>query len=270
MAPKKTSSRATDKSKNEDDEEHSSENSNDECEGETSKASDPKDGEESEGESSDASDEQEENSDTSGDEGEAEPIVLNVTQRAKRVTAGNKMAALLASADQEDEFYKTAYGGFEENDEVDREFKSPVHSDDDEVDSDFDKEEEDDEPVSGGEDDGKPRRKKKKFNEPRRGMTADDILAKNKKWAMARLAGNMVAANTVDDKTQMAMLKEAEKTEKMNIESLKKYEEFELERKRKREKNTVRVFPPGPREQIKMTAGGTTVTVSEVKNFFYF
>lgn len=37
-----------------------------------------------------------------------------MTERAKRATAGNKMAALLASADHEDEFYKTAYGGFEE------------------------------------------------------------------------------------------------------------------------------------------------------------
>lgn len=97
-----------------------------------------------------------------------------------------------------------------------------MHSDDDEVDSDFDKPEEEDEPASGGEEDGRPRRKKRKFNEPKRGMTADDILAKNKKWAMARLAGNIVAANSVDDKTQAAMLKEAEKTEKMNIESLKK------------------------------------------------
>lgn len=82
---------------------------------------------------------------------------------------------------------------------------------------------------------------------------------------MARLAGNMVEANTVDDKTQAEMLKEAVKTEKMNIESLKKYEEFELERKKKREKNSVRIFPPGPREQIKMTSRGTTVTVSEIK-----
>ncbi|EGT54144.1 hypothetical protein CAEBREN_02126 [Caenorhabditis brenneri] len=219
-------------------------------------------GEEEDDESSDVSDE--EGDDDSSDE-DAEPVVLNVTERAKRATAGNKMAALLASADQEDEFYKTAYGGFEENNEVDKEFKSPVHSDDDEVDSDFDKEEEEDEPVSGGEDDGKPRKKRRKFNEPKRGMTADDILAKNKKWAMARLAGNIVAPNTVDDKTQEAMLKEAEKTEKMNVESLKKYEAFELERKKKRERNPIRVFPPGPREQIKMTAGGTTVKVSDIK-----
>uniref|UniRef100_A0A1I7U4X2 Ribosomal RNA-processing protein 15 n=1 Tax=Caenorhabditis tropicalis TaxID=1561998 RepID=A0A1I7U4X2_9PELO len=272
MATRRRSSRATAKSKkaengaSPDEEQHSSDDRSDTSEvndnGETSRDSDPKDEKESDEESG-------EDEETSSDE-DAEPIVLNVTERAKRVTAGNKMAALLASADQEDEFYKTAYGGFEENNEVDREFKSPVHSDDDEVDSDFDKEEEEDEPVSGGEDDGKPRRKKRKFNEPKRGLTADDILAKNKKWAMARLAGNHVAANTVDDKTQAAMLKEAEKTEKMNIESLKKYEAFELERKKKRERNHVRIFPPGPREQIKMTTAGTTVTVSEIKVFFEF
>lgn len=44
-----------------------------------------------------------------------------------------------------------------------------------------------------------------------------------------------------------------------------------MERKRKREKNTVRVFPPGPREQIKMTESGTTITLSEIKvSLFYF
>ncbi|UMM11975.1 hypothetical protein L5515_000987 [Caenorhabditis briggsae] len=265
MTPRRKDSQSTDKSRKEDDEQSndSSDMSNEDDGGSESESK--IEGENGQ-ESANASDEEEDDEGSSSDE-DAEPVVLNVTERAKRATAGNKMAALLASADQEDEFYKTAYGGFEENNEVDKEFKSPVHSDDDDVDSDFDKPEEEDESVSGGEEDGQPRRKKRKFNEPKRGMTADDILSKNKKWAMSRLAGNMVPANTVDDRTQAAMLKEAESTEKMNVESLKKYEEFELERKKRREKNSVRVFPPGPREQIKMTATGTTVTVSEIKPF---
>uniref|UniRef100_A0A8R1DKB7 Vacuolar protein sorting-associated protein 72 homolog n=1 Tax=Caenorhabditis japonica TaxID=281687 RepID=A0A8R1DKB7_CAEJA len=270
MAPRRKSARASTKSKNVEEEaneddvpssDHSikSRENSEEKEEVASKSSEKED----EAEDEENSDEEE----TSSDEEDAVPVVLNVTERAKRATAGNKMAALLASADQEDEFYKTAYGGFEENNEIDKEYKSPVHSDDDEVDSDFDKEEEEDEPVSGEDDEGKPRRKRKKFNEPKRGITADDILAKNKKWAMARLAGNIVAPNTVDEKTQTQMLKEAEKTEKLNIESLKCYEAFELERKKKREKNTVRIFPPGPRVQIKMTASGTIMTMSEVKKF---
>ncbi|CAB3410543.1 unnamed protein product [Caenorhabditis bovis] len=194
------------------------------------------------------------------------PVPLMVHERVKRSTAGNKMASLLSSAEQEDDFYKTAYGGFDESTEGDKEFTSPVHSDEDEVDSDFDKPEEEDEPVSGEEEDPDKKRRKRKFKEPRRGLSADEI-AKNKKWAMARLAGNSVAANTVDEKTQAKMLKEAEETERINVESLKKYEEFELEKKKKREKATVRVFPPGPREQIKMTADGTTVTLPAIKKF---
>ncbi|CAI2313718.1 unnamed protein product [Caenorhabditis sp. 36 PRJEB53466] len=276
MAPRRKGARASTKTRNGDNEgTPTDELSNDSSErSSASKSREPSSDKEEDTPKSpglikneDSEEVEEENEETSSDE-DAEPIVLNVTQREKRATAGNKMAALLASADHEDEFYKTAYGGFEENNEVDKEYKSPQHSDDDQVDSDFDKSEEEDEPVSGGEEDGKPRRKKKKFNEPKRGITADDILAKNKKWAMARLAGNMVAANTVDDKTQAEMLREAEETAKVNIESLKKYEAFELERKKKREKNTARVFPPGPREQIKMTSSGTTVTIrTEIKQF---
>ncbi|CAP24586.2 Protein CBG03742 [Caenorhabditis briggsae] len=189
------------------------------------------------------------------------------SESESKIEGENGQESANASDEEEDDEGSSSDEDAEPNNEVDKEFKSPVHSDDDDVDSDFDKPEEEDESVSGEEEDGQPRRKKRKFNEPKRGMTADDILSKNKKWAMSRLAGNMVPANTVDDRTQAAMLKEAESTEKMNVESLKKYEEFELERKKRREKNSVRVFPPGPREQIKMTATGTTVTVSEIKGF---
>ncbi|KAK5968207.1 hypothetical protein GCK32_012236, partial [Trichostrongylus colubriformis] len=97
-----------------------------------------------------------------------------------------------------------------------------VHSDVDEVDSDFDKPEEEDEPISGDENEEKHAKRKgvKGYKEPSRGSRAE--TSRNKAWAMARMAGKVVAANSVDAKTQAARLKEAEQTEKANIESLRK------------------------------------------------
>lgn len=40
-----------------------------------------------------------------------ENVELMVTTREKRSNAGNKMAQLLESAEQEDEFYKNTYDG---------------------------------------------------------------------------------------------------------------------------------------------------------------
>ncbi|VDO34920.1 unnamed protein product, partial [Onchocerca flexuosa] len=40
-----------------------------------------------------------------------ESVELMVTTREKRSNAGNKMAQLLESAEQEDEFYKNTYNG---------------------------------------------------------------------------------------------------------------------------------------------------------------
>ncbi|RCN32263.1 hypothetical protein ANCCAN_21936 [Ancylostoma caninum] len=112
------------------------------------------------------------------------------------------------------------------NDDADDVFESPVHSDVDEVDSDFDKPEEEDEPISDDENEEKRgRRKTKGYKEPKRGTRAE-LLAKNKAWAVARMAGKVVAANSVDAKTQAARLKEAEKTEKANLESLRKFVSF--------------------------------------------
>ncbi|XP_023700350.1 vacuolar protein sorting-associated protein 72 homolog [Paramormyrops kingsleyae] len=86
--------------------------------------------------------------------------------REPRMTAGNRMSKLL-DAEEEDEFYKTTYGGF--NDESgDDEYKGDQSDTEDEVDSDFDIDE-GDEPDSDQEDD-EPRRKRrvvtKAYREP--------------------------------------------------------------------------------------------------------
>lgn len=51
-----------------------------------------------------------ESSSSSSDE---DPMSSMAASREKRVTAGNRMARLL-EAEDEDDFYKTTYGGFEE------------------------------------------------------------------------------------------------------------------------------------------------------------
>ncbi|KAM9737482.1 vacuolar protein sorting 72 homolog a isoform 2-T2 [Menidia menidia] len=86
--------------------------------------------------------------------------------REPRKTAGNRMSKLL-DAEEEDEFYKTTYGGF--NDESGDDEYHGEHSDtEDEVDSDFDIDE-GDEPDSDQEEDA-PRRKSrvvtKAYKEP--------------------------------------------------------------------------------------------------------
>ncbi|ETN70795.1 YL1 nuclear protein, partial [Necator americanus] len=163
----------------------------------------------------------EESSENENSSEEEVEVELMVNARSKRANAGNKMSALIESSNQEDEFYKSAYGGGFNEDDADDIFESPVHSDVDEVDSDFDNPEEEDEPISGDENEERPNRKKTKgYKEPKRGSRAE-LLAKNKAWAVARMAGKVVAANSVDAKTQAARLKEAEKTEKMNLESLR-------------------------------------------------
>ncbi|XP_062342771.1 vacuolar protein sorting 72 homolog a [Osmerus eperlanus] len=86
--------------------------------------------------------------------------------REPRKTAGNRMSKLL-DAEEEDDFYKTTYGGF--NDESgDDEYRGEHSDTEDEVDSDFDIDE-GDEPDSDQEDDA-PRRKSrvvtKAYKEP--------------------------------------------------------------------------------------------------------
>ncbi|KAE9419670.1 hypothetical protein Angca_004993 [Angiostrongylus cantonensis] len=207
-----------------------------------------------------------ESSDESSSEEEIK-IELMVNARARRSNAGNKMSALIQSSNQEDDFYKSAYGGGFNEDDADDLFESPTHSDVDEVDSDFDKPEEEDEPISDEETEVKRgHRKVKGYKEPPRGSRSE-LLAKNKTWVMARMAGKTVAANSVDAKTQAARLKEAEHTEKVNVESLRKYEQFELERKKKREHATTRRRVPPPLISVRDTIRETSVIVPDIKEF---
>ncbi|XP_074416182.1 LOW QUALITY PROTEIN: vacuolar protein sorting-associated protein 72 homolog [Sinocyclocheilus rhinocerous] len=87
------------------------------------------------------------------------------SSREQRSTAGSRMSELL-DAEEEDEFYKTTYGGF--NDVSDDEYRGDHSDTEDEVDSDFDIDE-GDEPDSDQEDDA-PRRKSrvvtKAYKEP--------------------------------------------------------------------------------------------------------
>ncbi|KAF8367733.1 hypothetical protein PRIPAC_85562 [Pristionchus pacificus] len=112
---------------------------------------------------------------------EMEAPELMVTSRSRRDGAGAKMQVLLQSANMEDDFYKDAYGGAFNEDDQDDIFQSPVHSDDDVVDSDFDKSEEEDDPASDddGKDGGTRRSKRIKGREER-----DD---RKKKWVIARM-----------------------------------------------------------------------------------
>ncbi|XP_063803027.1 vacuolar protein sorting-associated protein 72 homolog [Pseudophryne corroboree] len=86
--------------------------------------------------------------------------------RAPRKTAGNRMSGLL-DREEEDDFYKTTYGGFNEE-SGDDEYNEDRSASEDEVDSDFDIDE-GDEPTSDHEDD-EPKRKRrvvtKAYKEP--------------------------------------------------------------------------------------------------------
>lgn len=86
--------------------------------------------------------------------------------RAPRKTAGNRLSGLL-QVEEEDEFYKTTYGGFNEE-SGDDEYKGEHSDSEDEVDSDFDIDEGDD-PTSD-QDDDEPKRKRrvvtKAYREP--------------------------------------------------------------------------------------------------------
>uniref|UniRef100_UPI00358F5365 vacuolar protein sorting-associated protein 72 homolog n=1 Tax=Myxine glutinosa TaxID=7769 RepID=UPI00358F5365 len=87
--------------------------------------------------------------------------------RQPRRTAGNRMSRLL-DAEEEDEFYKTKYGGFNEE-SGDDEYKFDQSDSEDEVDSDFDIDEAE-EPESGQEEDFLPKKKRrvvtKAYKEP--------------------------------------------------------------------------------------------------------
>lgn len=192
------------------------------------------------------------------------------TTRSRRSNAGAQMAKLLEDL-QEDEFYKSTYGGFEESDE-DNDFKSGDEKEvEDDVDSDFSIEEKD-EPISDHEDEGPKRQKKidtKAYKEPKPApqpgtaekkprlmkprkpkMTADMYERKSirkstvKKSEETQLrvkkrkeAGPRKHRRHRDyfyEPTQEEKLAEARLTEQENLKSLEKYQKMELEKKKTR------------------------------------
>ncbi|GLV44000.1 YL-1 [Carabus blaptoides fortunei] len=91
-----------------------------------------------------------------------------MNERARRVNAGNRMSKLLDEEEEcKDDFYKTSYGGFEEEAD-DNEFVAQEDEVEDEVDSDFSIDE-NDEPVSDNEEENSKKKRRlvtKAYKEP--------------------------------------------------------------------------------------------------------
>lgn len=194
-------------------------------------------------------------------------------ERSRRSNAGNRLAKLLTE-EEEDDFYKTTYGGFNEV-EDDEDYQSEEEGED-EVDSDFSIEE-NDEPKSDDEDDpgGKRQRRvlTKAYKEPkshqkiekksksdrekaqRRKRDIDlflsDIIERKstrhstavksaetarrvRERALERRRARRSGADTEYKPTQEELLEEAKLTELENLKSLEKYQKLELERKKSR------------------------------------
>nr|XP_022317512.1 vacuolar protein sorting-associated protein 72 homolog [Crassostrea virginica] len=191
--------------------------------------------------------------------------------REKRNNAGSKMARLL-EAEDEDEFYKTTYGGFDEE-EGDGVYESE-ESDDDETDSDISIDE-NDEPKSDNEDEGPKKKRRvvtKAYKEPPAKKKTDEKKPKPKKdkvskvqiyhtpekkklrnttseksklreerdkerEARAQMLKDMAAQKRVSEVrrlTQEELLEEAKITEEENVKSLENYQRMELEKKKNR------------------------------------
>ncbi|TRY65628.1 hypothetical protein DNTS_009867 [Danionella cerebrum] len=189
------------------------------------------------------------------------------SSREQRSTAGNRMSKLL-DAEEEDEFYKTTYGGF--NDESGDDEYHGDHSDsEDEVDTDFDIDE-GDEPDSENEEDA-PRRKSRveplKVSKPRvkraceepkperprterravqelqefgeirksvRRSTSEHTRKTNERLQERRLEAprRRKGAHSEPTLTQEELLEEAKLTAQINMQSLENYERLEADRKK--------------------------------------
>ena len=95
------------------------------------------------------------------DKGESESLAKS---REQRKNAGNKMSKLLADEMGDDEFYKTALGGFGEESGDEEYFSEDDQSD--QVDSDFSLSETDEIIEQDDDDDGKKKRKKTFYKKP--------------------------------------------------------------------------------------------------------
>nr|CAD2168859.1 unnamed protein product [Meloidogyne enterolobii] len=180
-----------------------------------------------------------------------------VPNRSRRENAGRNMQQLiqqqLNKEGDNDEFYSAIYGGFKEV-EQDDDFESPPHSSDDEVDSDFDQPEEEENDEEGKEDGLIDEAERAERRQKR--LRQKQMLERDKNWAIARINKMSVPENSCDPKTQRQRLEEAKKTAVQNIESLKRFEQFELERKKRQQKAIPRQILHGPRIKEMFTADG--------------
>ncbi|XP_070156116.1 vacuolar protein sorting-associated protein 72 homolog isoform X1 [Polyergus mexicanus] len=186
--------------------------------------------------------------------------------REKRANAGNKMARLL-NEEEEDDFYKTTYGGFDEV-EQDNDYMEEDEAED-EVDSDFSIDE-NDEPVSDTEQEGPKKKRRlvtkaykepksatlhtqsapreKKIRQPKQDKTFIDSIERKsiRRSTAAKSAATQkrlrernqdqrrkikVIRHNTWKPTQDELLKEALQTEEINMKSLEKYQKLESEKK---------------------------------------
>ncbi|XP_031829723.1 vacuolar protein sorting-associated protein YL-1 isoform X2 [Nomia melanderi] len=212
--------------------------------------------------------------------------------RERRSNAGNKMAKLL-NEEEEDDFYKTTYGGFDEA-EQDNDYMEEDEGED-EVDSDFSIDE-NDEPISDTEQEGpkKKRRlvtkaykepkvqsqlpqKEKKVRQPKQHKTFIEKRKSIRRSTAAKSAATQkrLRERNEDQKrktrvirhdtwkpTQEELLEEALQTEQVNMKSLEKYQKLENEKKNTR---TVRKAQTGP--MIRYQSLSMPVMVLSEENF---
>lgn len=202
------------------------------------------------------------------EEEEEEPIKepeMLVPNRSRRANAGQKMQELirqqLAEGGDNDNFYSNIYGGFKEV-EQDDDFISPLHTsdeeqaNDDEVDSDFDRPEEEEDNEEEEQRANRIVEEAERAERRRKRQKQKQLYESNKNWAIARINKASVPENSCDPKTQRERLEEAKKTAKLNIASLKRFEQFELERKKRQAKSGPKFKLEGPRIKEIMTSDG--------------
>lgn len=186
--------------------------------------------------------------------------------RERRTNAGNKMARLL-NEEEEDDFYKTTYGGFDEI-EQDMDYLEEDEGED-EVDSDFSIDE-NDEPISDTEQEGPKKKRRlvtKAYKEPKPPAQAPPKEKKVRQMRQPKMFIDTTERKSIrrstaaksaatqrrlkernEDQrrktkvvrhdtwkpTQEELLKEALQTEQINMKSLEKYQKLESEKKNTR------------------------------------
>ncbi|KAI8420740.1 LOW QUALITY PROTEIN: hypothetical protein MSG28_007963 [Choristoneura fumiferana] len=155
-----------------------------------------------------------------------------MAQREKRANAGNRMAKLL-DEEEEDDFYKTTYGGFQETAE-DNDYVEEKEADDI-VDSDFDIDENDDPDPK--------RRKAAAADKPKKEVVkkvgnqsekAQQLKTQQRIKIRSELKKKKVKKVEEKMPSQEELLEEALITEQENLKSLERFEQIELERKKVR------------------------------------